>query len=271
MSRKNNPLILVTNDDGIDSPGLAAAVSALDPLGDLLIVAPLHQQTSAGRSRPAQIVRGGLVNRRTVRYGDQSWAGFAVDTTPAIAVDHGVLELAKRPISLVVSGINYGENVSTCVTVSGTVGAALQAAEYRIPAIAVSLEVGGQEFYSHSTAVDFTAAIYFTRLFAARFIEIPIPEDVDVLKIEVPANADEQTPWVVTCLDRMMYYQAHFSERQDVFNEPTEISMITRKGEYSREGSDAHALAQGWVSITPLSLDLTARTELAKLSNLLER
>jgi broad specificity polyphosphatase/5'/3'-nucleotidase SurE len=67
-----------------------------------------------------------------------------------------------------------------------------------------------------------------------------------------------------------MYYQANFSKRMDVFTEPTELTLTTRKGEYNQEGTDAHALAQGWVSVTPLSLDLTSRTDLDDLNHLLK-
>jgi 5'-nucleotidase len=269
MTNPSSPLILVTNDDGIESPGLAAAAAALSPLGELLIVAPLHQQTSAGRSRPGRVLHGGLMVQRPVRHQGQTWNGYAVDATPAVTVDHGMLELIERPVSLIVSGINYGENISTCVTVSGTVGAALQGAEYGVPAMAVSLEVHGEDFYSHNIAIDFTAAIHFTRYFAERVLRTQLPFDVDVLKIEIPADVDEHTPWVVTRLDRLMYYKASFSKRTDVFTEPTEIKLATRKGQYTKEGTDAHALAQGWVSVTPLSLDLTSRTELDELKKII--
>lgn len=269
MTVSSPPLILVTNDDGIESPGLAASVAALSPLGDMLIIAPLHQQTSASRSRPAKVVSGGRIIRRTIRYRDQSWEGFAVDATPAVAVDHGILELADRPVSLVVSGVNYGENVSTCVTVSGTVGAALQAAEYNIPAIAISLELEATDFYTHDSTTDFTTAVHFLRYFAERTLKSDLPEDVDVLKIEIPLAADKDTPWVVARLDRLMYYQARFSKREDVFNDSTELRLTTRKGEYTEEGTDTHALAQGWVSVTPLSLDLTSRVVLSDLQRIL--
>jgi 5'-nucleotidase len=270
MTPSAPPLILVTNDDGIDSPGLAAATAALAPLGELLIIAPLHQQTSAGRSRPARTVKGGLMSKKLVRHQQESWEGYAVDATPAVAVDHGVLELADRPISLAVSGINYGENVSTCVTVSGTVGAALQAAEYGIPSMAVSLALDEPDYYSHDLKIDFSTAVHFTRYFAERILTQSIPADVDVLKVEVPDQADVDTRWIVTRLDRLMYYQANFSKRMDVFTEPTELTLTTRKGEYNQEGTDAHALAQGWVSVTPLSLDLTSRTDLDDLNHLLK-
>jgi 5'-nucleotidase len=269
MTNPSTPLILVTNDDGIESPGLAAAVAALSPLGELLIIAPLVQQTSAARSRPIKVVSGGRMIPRTITYQGQSWDGFAVDATPAVAVDHGILELANGPVSLVVSGINYGENISTCVTVSGTVGAALQAAEYGIPSIAISREIEQTDFYTHDSTTDFTTAIHFLHYFAEQTLKFDLPADVDVLKIEIPFTADKDTPWTVTRLDRLMYYQAHFSKREDVFNDPTELRLTTRKGEYNEEGTDAHALAQGWVSVTPLSLDLTSRTEFDELKKII--
>ena len=271
MTVSEQPLILVTNDDGIESPGLAAAVAALASLGEVLIIAPLHQQTSTARSRPA---RGGTDARifpRTIDYQGQSWEGYAVNTTPAVAVDHGILELSNRPISLAISGINYGANVGTCVTVSGTVGAALQAAEHGIPAIAISLELKEKEpdLYTHNSAVDFSAAIHFLRYFAERTLKHDLPEDVDVLKIEIPAEAAEDTQWVVARQDRFAYYQTNITERDDFLTDPTELKLITRKGEYGQEGTDAHALAQGWVSVTPLSLDLTSRVDLTELRQII--
>ncbi len=105
------PLILITNDDGIASPGLAAVAAALDPLGELLIVAPASQQTSMGRSRSQQGGRDGKLLQ--VRYGGQSWDGVAANATPALAVEHAIRELATRPVALAVSDVNYGENKCT--------------------------------------------------------------------------------------------------------------------------------------------------------------
>ncbi len=271
MIVSEQPLILVTNDDGIESPGLAAAVAALTSLGEVLIIAPLHQQTSSSRSRPARGGTDSRIFRRTIGYQGQSWEGYAVDTTPAVAVDHGILELSNRPVSLAVSGINYGANVGTCVTVSGTVGAALQAAEHGVPAIAISIELKEKEpdLFMHNSAVDFSAAVHFLCYFAERTLKHDLPEDVDVLKIEIPAEAAEGTHWVVVRQDRFAYYQTNITERKDFFTDPTELELITRKGEYSQEGTDAHALAQGWVSVTPLSLDLTSRVDLKELRRII--
>ena len=130
-----SPLILVTNDDGILSPGLLAAAEAVAGLGDLLLVAPATQQTSMSRAftHGADV---GVIERVDVPVG-----GRAVSGSPALAVTHAVLELADRPVGLCVSGINYGENIGASIGVSGTVGAALEAGTRGIPGIAVSVTV----------------------------------------------------------------------------------------------------------------------------------
>ena len=263
------PLILLTNDDGIASPGLAAAAAGLAPLGELLIVAPATQQTSMGRSRTQQGDLDGRLFRACVTYGDQSWPGVGAHATPALTVEHGLRELARRPVDLVVSGINYGENVSTCVTVSGTLGAAFEAAERGIPALAFSLETGVMRYYDHDAQVDFTAAMHFVRLFAQRVLQSSLPPDVDVLKVDVPAVATPATPWLVTRQDRMSYYTPEPPARADPFAGPGRITMQVAKGCYTAEDTDACALAHGIVSVTPLSLDLTSRVPLGELAALL--
>ena len=105
---EQKPLILFTNDDGIDSPGLWAAVEALAGLGELLVVAPREQQSGTGRSMP--VTSEGRIYERVHRVNGSEITVYAVDGTPAQAVQHGVLELSPRLPSLVVSGINYGEN-----------------------------------------------------------------------------------------------------------------------------------------------------------------
>jgi 5'-nucleotidase len=263
------PLILLTNDDGIQSPGLSAAAKALDPLGDLLIVAPLEQQTSMSRSRTQQCGGDGTITKTTVTAGDQTWDGFAVKATPALTVEHAVVELAEREISLVVSGINYGENIGTCVTVSGTIGAALEAAELGLPTLAVSQEIASLDYHTYSDEVNFTAAACFTRRIAEKILYNQLPLDADILKLEIPLGASPETKYVITRQDRQRYYVPEIQERELLLETRTKISYKPNKGKYSRQDTDAYALAQGWVSITPLSLDLTSRIHLGELADIL--
>jgi 5'-nucleotidase len=263
------PLILVTNDDGVASPGLAAAVAALDPLGELLIVAPATQQTSMGRSRSQAGSLDGRLERVRVTFGDREWPAVAANAVPAIVVEHAVRELATRPIDLAVSGINYGENLGTCVTVSGTIGAALEAAERGIKALAVSVETDVARYFEHDNTLDFAACVHFVRLFAARALALAWPRDVDVLKIDIPASATPQTGWRVTRQDRLSYYTPQAPARSDPFTGTGHLPDIVAKGLFNLEGSDAQAIAQGLVSVTPLSLDLTSRVDLRELNSLL--
>lgn len=265
-----SPLILLTNDDGIQSPGLAAAAQALHSLGELLIIAPSEQQTSMSRSRSQQYSADGKLQPAVVTYKEHQWQGIAANATPALAVEHAVQEVAARPISLAVSGINYGENVGTCVTVSGTIGAALESAERGIPSLAVSMELNVPDYHTHDATIDFTAAIHFTRLIAKKMLKADLPHDVDLLKLEIPALANEKTRWVVTRQDRISYYMPYMNKRQDIFSGPAKIHHQPQKGKYMAENTDAYALAQGWVSLTPLSLDLTSRVDLNDLTNLLD-
>jgi len=266
-----NPLILITNDDGINSPGLAAAAEALHSLGDLLIAAPFEQQTSMGRSKTQQRRRDGTITKTTVKYGDHSWEGYSIKSTPALAVEHAIVELADRPIALAVSGINYGENVGSVVTASGTIGAALEAADKGIPTLAVSQEIDGHNFNPHiyNEAVDFSTAIHFTHQIAEKILNKSLPFDTDVLKMEIPISATTDTECFVTRLDRYSYYTPVIQDRENQMGTPARFSHEPNKGKYNKEDTDTYALAQGWVSITPLSIDLTSRVELPELAAIL--
>lgn len=264
------PLILLTNDDGIHSPGLAAAAAALDPLGDLLIVAPHEQQTSMGRSRSQNCGGDGVIMETKVKYQGKEWPGYGVKATPALSVVHAIHRLADRPISLSVSGINYGENIGACVTASGTLGAALEAAEYGIPSLAISQEIDSLDYHSYSTVADFAPAIHFTTLVASKALANALPLDADVLKVEIPRGATTQTPLVVTRQDRMAYYQSIVEPRDKKDRSELAITQIPSKGKYSAKNTDAFALAEGLVSLTPLSLDLTSRNCLDLVAQLFD-
>src|SRR5260221_2714382 len=112
------PQILLTNDDGIRSPGLWAAAAVLSEFGYVTVTAPCEQSSGAGRSLPN--TSDGIISEEQVQVNGQKWSVFAVGGSPAQSVLHGVLEILKFKPDLVVSGINYGENVASGVTISGT-------------------------------------------------------------------------------------------------------------------------------------------------------
>jgi 5'-nucleotidase len=258
----DRPLILVTNDDGIASPGLRAAVRAVLPLGEALVVAPAQQQTGAGRSLPPY---DGHIQRVTLPVNGGEFEAFTVESTPAVAVMYGLGKLATRPPSLVVSGINYGENVGAGITSSGTVGAALEAANSGIPALAVSLETDRKYHYSHSDAVDFSVAEHFTREFARRMLATRLPPDVDVLKVDVPRHATPQTPWRVARVSRQPYFYSIQRPGQPALDYEIRVDMDTLEAD-----SDVYVLRVAHqVSVAPLSVDLSSRTDPRRLDTLL--
>ncbi len=265
---EERPIILFTNDDGIESPGLWAVVRAFADLGDLLVVAPREQQSGMGRSLP--IASEGRIYPREIAEGEH-YKAYAVDGTPAQAVQHGVLELSDRLPSLVVSGINYGDNTGNGVTVSGTVGAAIEAASLGIPALAVSQQTPHGLHLTYSSDVDFSAAAYFARMFGQWLIENPErPDDVDLLKLDVPWEATNETPWRVTRLSRRRVYWPTRPERVSY----GEIGRLGYKFDSdpskAEPDSDVYVLLHDkMVSVTPISLDMTARTDMFRMQQLL--
>ena len=143
------PLIIVTNDDGVYSPGLCAAAEAVQDLGDLLVVAPRFQQTSMGRSFPKS-KDVGIIEKIKIMLNGCEIEAYGVHGSPAHAVSHGILELAYRKPDLCISGINYGENLGLSISCSGTIGAAFEADSYDIPSIAISRQASWNIFTGQS-------------------------------------------------------------------------------------------------------------------------
>ncbi len=265
----DNPFqILLTNDDGIQSPGLWAAAGALSELGYVHVVAPRDQFSGAGRSLPS--TSDGIITPQQMQVNGKLWTVYSVGGTPAQAVLHAICEILPQPPDLVVSGINYGENMGVGVTVSGTVGAAMEGAGNGISALAVSLETDESDHLSYSTTIDFGAAAYFTALFGRMLLERRMPEDVDLLKVDVPRDATPRTPWEVTRLSHQTYFMPVTPKRTS-WDLPERVGYrrIENPGG-SGEDTDVYALrVKRLVSVTPLSLDLTSRVSLRDFDRLL--
>ncbi|GER78552.1 MAG: 5'/3'-nucleotidase SurE [Anaerolineales bacterium] len=258
------PQILLTNDDGIQSPGLWAAAEALSALGYVTVAAPREQSSGMGRSLPS--TSSGVITPESLVVHGQTWTVYAVSGSPAQAVLHAILEIMPQRPDLVVSGINYGENIGTGVTVSGTVGAALEAAALGVRSLAVSLETQQQYHLSYSREIDFAAAAQFTAKFARFLLDNSLPEDVNLLKVEVPSDATAETPWEMTRLTRQRYYDPLKPER-DSWDVPAPVGYREAlRLEKEPDGTDAFVVRKKRrVSVTPLSLDLTSRVDLAAL------
>lgn len=257
------PLILICNDDGVRSPGLLAAATALRGLGDLMVVAPREQQSSSGRAfywnkRPAQ--------KKLIRIGRTNIPAFAVDASPAVTMRYALLLAVPRKPSLVVSGINYGENLGSGLTISGTVGAAIEAAAEGIPALAVSLETA-QEFHtSHSPDINFETAAHWTRWMAERMLAQTLPESVPIVNINVPSDATDKTAWRVTRASRQAYFRSLVANGKFVG-----YDVVVNADTLERD-SDIYAVRiDRVVSVTPLTYDLTARISLKTFASVLNQ
>ncbi|MGH2620513.1 MAG: 5'/3'-nucleotidase SurE [Anaerolineales bacterium] len=263
MARAYKPQILLTNDDGIGSAGLWAAAEALAELGFVTVAAPREQHSGAGRSMPH--ASDGVLREEQVTIHGKTWTVYAVGGSPAQTVQHAILELMPRRPDLVVAGINHGENLTTSITISGTVGAALEAAAFGVPALAVSLEMPKEKQRGESDA-DFSAAAHYTARFGRLLLEADGLPDVDVLKIDVPSDATPETPWRVTRLSRSQYYVPVSPGRQHL-TEPVRVDYEIRFDQDLLEpDSDVFVVRVAReVSVTPLSLDMTSRVDLGEL------
>ena len=258
--------ILLTNDDGIQSPGLWAAAEALSELGYVTVVAPREQSSGMGRSLP--ITSDGIIQKERLQIKGQEWPVYAVGGTPAQAVLHAILEVMPQKPDIVVSGINYGANLGTGITVSGTVGAAMEAAALGYRTLAVSLETAQEHHLTYSREVNFSAAAHFALQFA-RFLRAAQPfPDVDLLKIDVPDDATPETDWVLTRLAKQRYYDPIAPDREN-WSVPGTVGYKESSG-LQEEASDSDVFTlrrKRLVSVTPISLDMTSRADFDELEN----
>ena len=265
---RTRPQILLTNDDGILSPGLWAAAASLSKLGFVTVTAPREQSSGAGRSLPS--TSDGMIQEQRVQVNGQAWTVYSIGGTPAQTVLHGIYEVMPTKPDLVVSGINYGENVGTGVTISGTVGAAMEAASLGISALAISLEAEARYHLTYSEEVSFLVAADVAARIARLLLEKKLPTDVDLLKVDVPSDATVDTPWQLTRVSRQRYYQpvapvrASWSERAVIgYREAGSL-------DHEPEDTDVYVLRKKRIiSVSPLSLDLSSRVDFSELGELL--
>ncbi len=267
MSKPTQPLILITNDDGVSSPGLQAAVQCAIDLGEIWVAAPRLQQSGLGRSFPSSSTMRVLESTLDVRGIEVPC--LALDGSPAQVVRHALLRFLPRLPDLAISGINYGENVGGAVTISGTIGAAIEAASFDIPSLAASLETEREYHFSHSNEVDFGTAAGVVRRFAKHLLRHGMPEGVDILKIDVPSDACPDTPWRITRTSRQQYFINPITVDE---NGRKNLSRYIREIDFDtlEPDSDVHALAiDRVISVTPLTTNLTAKVNLRQLQTTL--
>lgn len=246
-------LVLVTNDDGIEAPGLRAAARAAGKIADVVVVAPLEGQSSMGRSFPRHEGTGRILTSDRSLFGRRCVAAYAVEGSPAQAVSYAMLELVPDRPTVCLSGINNGENVGATINGSGTVGAAMEAACYGVPAVAVSLEARNDRSICKD---NLAVARHFTELILRLVLAAPLPFYVDIVNVNVPLAASPATPIRITTPSRQPYYVFVASSRL-ALDQPSELLCRIEIDHAALEvTSDIAALLDGIVSVSLLTTHL---------------
>lgn len=249
--------ILVTNDDGVLAPGLLALAQEMRKLGKVSILAPDRNWSGGGHVKTLDRA----LRVREYHLGDGSTA-FASDGAPSDCVALATLGYFKEKIDLVVSGINIGANLGHDVTYSGTVTAAMEAVIAGVPGVAVSLEVPD----GYSGAIDFSLAAQAAGRVVQRVIENCLPPEI-LLNVNVPylVSSDLMRGFRVT-RQGLRVYHSRLDEGIDPRGKPYYWIAGDAPTGVSERGSDIGALADGYVSVTPLHLDLTSYHALTDLN-----
>jgi 5'-nucleotidase len=241
-------LILVTNDDGVQSPGLRALAERLGALGEVYVVAPERERSAVGHS---------LTLRHPLRILEVAPRVVAVEGTPTDCVLLAYHRLLPRKPALVVSGINFGYNLGDDITYSGTVSAAFEATLLGVPALAVSIGREGKNVY-YETAADFAVKL------ARRALREGLPPDT-LLNVNVPNVPASQIKGVIVTRQGKRQYGDVIVEKVDPRGVPYFWIGNGEPRWTDAAGSDINAVRARKISITPVHLDLTNHSAIEKI------
>ena len=247
--------ILVTNDDGVYAPGLLALAQELRRLGEVSILAPDHNWSASGHvktlNRPLRVKPAILTD------GTQA---LACDGAPSDCVALALMGVIESPIDVVVSGINPNANIGHDVTYSGTVTAAMEAAIGGVYGVAVSLDA--PEFFTGP--LDFSTAARVARVVTANLLKKEFPRDI-LLNINVPYLIDGDLKGYRVSRQGLRIYRDELVKREDPRGRPYYWIGGEAPTGVLEEGTDFGDLQAGYVSITPIQLDLTAHDLLTRM------
>ena len=251
---------LISNDDGITASGILACKKAVDSLCETYVVAPETQKSGIGHA--LTLYEPLRVNDYILRDGSK---GFGVSGTPTDAVTIALFEIMDELPDIMISGINTGFNIGRAeLTTSGTIGAAIEAASFNIPTIAISQEVTRDDvkFENGNIQIDFDFAGKMLNKLVKIVLRKGLPDGVDLLNVNVPENPVDDGFEVVKLGERM--YLPVIDKRLDPRGKP--YYWIDGEPYMSDEvGSDGHALKKlSKTTITPLNIDLTTDISLLK-------
>jgi 5'-nucleotidase len=239
--------ILVTNDDGITAPGLLTLALEMRRIGKVSILAPDRNWSASGHVKTMH--RPLRVKEITLADGSSAWAS---DGAPSDCVALGLLGYIPEKIDLVVSGINPNANIGHDVTYSGTVTAAMEAAIGGVPGVAFSLHTPGD----FDGLLDFTPAARIAYRIVSKVIKDGKLKDL-LLNVNIPYLPDDEIKGILVTRQGLRVYRDRLDQRQDPRGKPYYWIGGDAPTAIPDEGTDFGALVQGYVSVTPLHLDLT--------------
>jgi 5'-nucleotidase len=244
--------ILISNDDGIQSPGLHALVRALKEMGEIWVVAPDREQSAVGHAITlSDPIR--LLPWEELQDADHT---FAISGTPADCIKLALTELMPERPDIVVSGINCGENTGISIIYSGTVSAATEGTINGIPSVAISLD--------SFTARKFEASAVFARRVVELVIERGLPEDT-LLNVNIPNLPLDEIKGVRVARQGRARFQETFMKRSDPRGK-TYYWMDGAKVALIEKNTDGTALHDGYVTLTPIKLNFTHETFMPELA-----
>lgn len=253
-TEKKEPVILITNDDGITAPGIRNLIEAVKDLGKIVVVAPDKPQSGMGHA----ITIGNPLRLHKVNMFEGVEA-YQCTGTPVDCVKLAVDKVLHKKPDLCLSGINHGANHSINVIYSGTMSAAVEAAIESIPSIGFSL-------LDYALEADFTAARKYARIIVEQLLAAP-PDKHCVLNVNIPIAAVDEIKGVKICRQAYAKYEEDFIERDDPHNR--KYYWLTGEFVNFDEGTDTDvwALANKYISLVPVQFDLTNYKQKAQLEN----
>ena len=250
------PLILVTNDDGINAPGIRFLIDIVNDFGDVVVVAPDSPQSGMGH---AITINNTLYCEPIVINKNEPQSEYSCSGTPADCVKIAVNEILKRKPDLCVSGINHGSNSSINVIYSGTMSAAVEAGTHGIPAIGFSL-------LDYSLDADFSHSKEFIKRIVSECLKNGMPEGV-VLNVNIPKISNSKLKGIKICRQANGVWEEKFDKRTN----PLGRDYYWLSGKFVNndkgEDTDEWALENEYVSITPTQYDLTAHHAIKNINH----
>ncbi len=251
----NKPLILVTNDDGINAPGIRTLIEVMSELGTVVVVAPDSPQSAMGHA----ITINNTLYINKISKENATIEEYSCSGTPVDCVKIAVNEILKQKPDLCVSGINHGSNSSINVIYSGTMSAAVEGGIEGIPSIGFSL-------LDYNWNADFEPVKNAIRKIAAEVLINKLPDGV-ILNVNFPKLKEHEFKGIRVCRQARAIWQERFDKRQT----PTGKDYYWLTGEFINldkgEDTDEWALANGYISIVPVQYDMTAHHAIQTITN----